>query len=589
MPLLRTRPKIRVRVPRSVTPGVRFSLEVLLDARREVDVDAVRVTIVGRVWSRAHQTQVEVLRLGATPEAPRPLPSGTTSLRVDAVLPERVPPTYRGTGLQVDWEVEVHASVPWWPDAHARFELLVAAVPNVTPTSPTTLFATREGGPAADQPYAELSLGSREIAPRGVLRGALAVYGTEQHRYQKATLALRALEGGGFARPGATWPGPAWTITVPLAGARDGDAVPFAIGVPELVPSFSAEMASLDWALGVEISTAWSRALSFEIPMFVTAATGASAARNVDAYPPLGEERVRRVWSTIAQRHGLELVGDALRGTVGGVELRVHRGRGARGGAEIVAALEHAPLHLGLTVARRSLGSRLFERGARSGFEAFDAGHEISGRSAEQVVAWMSRIVPLLGTLRVGGIADTSMRLTLGDSGTSERPLDHFVGASLLLARGLDAALAHVPPPPGLTGALPRLRALADALGGPLEPGHARVEGARDGARVEVAAILSSAGEATGLRIEVSPESGVRVAAPLLVPAGSGPPASWPAEARRVARALARASVSLDPARIVALFEPEGPLEPTLDALLPSIDACLELARALRASAGPFR
>lgn len=567
-------------------PGEPFTIDVLLDAKQEVDVDAVNVVVVGSVW--AQQAHHEVLRLGARPKAPQPLPSGTTSLPVSAVLPAHVPPTYRGSGLRVEWEIDVHASVPWWPDARERFVLIVGAAPSTEPPATTTLFATHEGGPRSEEPYAELSLATRTVAPRGVLRGALAVYGTASHRYTKASLTLRAIEGGVLR---ANWMGPGWTISVPLGNAIDGQSIPFAIGVPDLVPGFSTPYARLSWSLSVEITTMWSRALAFDVPMFVAAA-GSTGTQTAEAYPPLGEERIRRLWTAVGEREGLVLDGDALVGTVGGVRLAIHRGRGAKNRAELVATLGHESLGLDLVVSPRSLGSRLLGRGARSGVEAFDAAHEILARSSAQASAWvapLAQAILALG-LRPGAMSDTSTVVTYTDAGTSERPLGELVRAAGRLARALDAALPTCPLPPGLEPHEVALREAAATLGATVSRGNGRIEGHRDGSRVELTTIFAEAGEANGLRIDVTPESGIRVAMAVVFTRDDEPPTDWPADARRVARGIGASSLSVDTGHVVALLEPPSvALADAVERILRTIDGCLDLVRALRSADGPFR
>ena len=135
MPLLRARPKIRLRAPKEILPGTPFELEARLETRREVEIEWCDLRVEAFEWitlGDASRRQVLMEPLVARLCQTRRLPAGVTPLVCRAEIPAAggvLGPSFVGTGNRTVYEAHVHASVAWWPDARASFVLNVVLPP----------------------------------------------------------------------------------------------------------------------------------------------------------------------------------------------------------------------------------------------------------------------------------------------------------------------------------------------------------------------------------------------------------------------------------------------------------------------------
>ena len=134
MAILKARPKVRVRVPNEIRSGQSFRAMVLLDCKREVEVDFVKIHLTGTEgWTigsgkHARTRRQALVSLGAELSGKRVLSKGRTELPVTIPLPENLPPSYDGAAGRIEYVLAVHVSVPWWPDRPAPWRSPVGPV-----------------------------------------------------------------------------------------------------------------------------------------------------------------------------------------------------------------------------------------------------------------------------------------------------------------------------------------------------------------------------------------------------------------------------------------------------------------------------
>jgi hypothetical protein len=112
---------------------------VRLDVHSETPCDGVIVTLVGRerryrnttstgktTVQHYHRREVISQGLRISPGTLRP---GVLEQEFPFVLPDDAPPTYRSALAQVEYSLDVRVDIPWWPDAHEVFDVVVAPPP----------------------------------------------------------------------------------------------------------------------------------------------------------------------------------------------------------------------------------------------------------------------------------------------------------------------------------------------------------------------------------------------------------------------------------------------------------------------------
>ena len=115
---MRSRPKVTTYLrPAIVTPGTPLDVEVVLTSESETPIDFVELALVG------HES-VQFGRYGASRRflglharhGERTLGVGEHRLAAHFDLPASLPPSYRGTAANIAYALDVHVSIPWWPD-----------------------------------------------------------------------------------------------------------------------------------------------------------------------------------------------------------------------------------------------------------------------------------------------------------------------------------------------------------------------------------------------------------------------------------------------------------------------------------------
>jgi hypothetical protein len=593
--VIKTRPKIRLRLPRRITPGERVRADVLLECKRAVDVSFVRATLEG--WERAGSQnargiayQRRTVHLLAEPHGKGTLPEGVSEMRCAFDLPPELPPSYDGHRAHIDYNITVEVSVPWWRDARACFELPVAHPPRKARGRGRSLHSTAPDGPTSDEPHVEFSLNETHLLPGDTLRGELALGNVGYNRYRRARLALvgseRLGQGGAWS---AAW---RYQIELDVSKAAEGEPVAFAMKLPDaLAPTFETQLLALEWRFEVEIECSWKKNLVAQVPMLIlppSSTVGQEASRR--AARAVGDPRVLAVWERVAADRGLSL--DASRALVGGfdgVEVHIAREHRGGGGVYLRGELRYPPLRLALEGGPRGALGRVLGGGPRLGLPPWDAEHFVDGREEAQVLAFAQSLLPPLGKFELTDLDDEHLVVARPGAGASHAALDGFAADVVALAQRVSPARRAVPAPAAMAAAVDAWRDLALRLGAPLETGPMAVAGKHDGVPAEVETVWSPRGEPLHTRIAVvlGEETDDEVA----WAAGEPPPRAledWPARARALWARISEGALALRRAEgRLELHDPAPRLE--LAALVQRLEQLLELAAALRTQQGPYR
>jgi len=333
---MRSRPKVALFLrPATGAAGQSVRAELELDARSETPVEFVDLWLTGverayRDESQAYAQNIVSRRARFTPGK---LVKGKQRFAADFALPAGAPPTYSGRWYATEYAFDVHVSIPWWPDRHARFALPVA--PDPVPAEPVRaqVWSSKSDGPEGKRPYLEVALAQPRIAPGEAIEGTIAVTNLRS---------MRSLEVAFVAHEHLVLGGQTHDVEVHRLVARlpekreEGVGVPFRVRFPkEAPPSFAARGMRLTWHLMVRAVVAFGEDVVMHLPIVVSQGRPGevpdSRRRRATVAAPVGRERRALLWRAAAER--LELRNDEQR----------ERMESAFGGVGLVVRLEQRP------------------------------------------------------------------------------------------------------------------------------------------------------------------------------------------------------------------------------------------------------
>jgi hypothetical protein len=575
MAVVKRRPKLRLRVPAEVRPGETFPLQLITALKKPVDVDFIDVRLIG-VESAGlghgndhHTVRHELIAARARLTSRTTLNPPERIFRCDVPLPAEAPPSYTGRRGKISYEIWVHASIPWWPDARAVFEIRVAPSLPAGDLGDPVIYSSAPSGPKGKEAFIELSLPQRAAAAGSVVSGAIALGNSAFHRFTGVKIALLGVEEVRQHRQSHTtevWRHEAQLPASELLGqerrAAEGAPLPFQFRIPAVPPSFTSKLLKLSWWFEITAQVRWGSDVRFLAPIQILPPLLLTAQPSRLAPPTVGSERVQAMWAKVAAEAQLTLDDERLVGDgAGGATIVVRREH--RGGAGLFLVGEIAWPDLGVGLRHRT-------RLARAA--------TIEGREEAQVAAF--RALVATGDKHtpwsIVNLTDTGLMIELRDQGTRQR-LAAFVRDLRTLAAAASKERAAIPAPAALAGALPAWETLARELSGSLARGPMSIVGSWNGHAVSVTTRRADDGELLSTIIVVTPPS------PLSMKDGVAE-----AETRALVTELARdsARVHISPAAItIELPAPER----NSDALFPAVRAAVRLAERLRPMANVYR
>jgi len=495
MAILKTRPKVRVRVPSEIRPGDEIRAKVVLDCRRPVEIQGVHLRLEGEeAWTvgsgDSSTTRRRIfLALGTQLSEARELPRGRTELDVRIPIPNGAPPTYRGAAARIQYTLEVHVPIAWWPDRRASFDVFVAPAPVDRLPDEPQVWSSRPGGPRANEPHCEISAASSWTRSGDVVSGAIALSNVAHNRYSEVKVGLRGVETlyepDGRKRTEREYL--RYRIRLGAEEAGEGEMLPFRFrlppdAMPELPwtqrPDGSRGLCALAWELEVVVGVRWGTDLTLRMPYRVLPMSprpGDAPSRL--APPTVGSDRLREMWAGIGAEHGLRYEAQTLFGTIGGTTLAIRRDLMGRGGTYLIAELTYDELHLDLQVEPATKMQKVVGGGVTIGDRDWDRDHYVRARDEEQAAEVLRRVIPATANASLRRLDDERFTIEVRDAGVSPTRMERFVDAATTMARAFEAVRSDLPPPTVMKASVESWRALATKLEGELEVARMRIEG----------------------------------------------------------------------------------------------------------------
>lgn len=489
---MRSRPDVDIKVPKSVLPGETLHVHL--------KVTGLSVTPIDFIAVHFHVTEGTRSNLEDGVFVPRAIVRETVNLADKGELgaevyryhasfevPSDLPPSYLGTLFEHRASVEIHISIPWWPDVRETYDVVILPVPTERP--PLTPFT---GSSAEDEgPFVEVSLRALSFAPGDTIEGALAfgnlgsaevqdidlsLLGTERLEHNQLTSSIRF-----------------HSAFLEANSKNEGREIPFGLAVPASTPpSLAIEAGTLSWVFEARLNLGMVTSVVYRVPLTIAAFEGGALrlrpVRAARAAPPapIGVDRWRTFWVEAAAAAGLTLDSRKLRltGELSGCDVAVWQGKSESKRSSLLARLRFRSLGVGLSIANGGL----LHAGFYFPTDETDRRFKITGRDPAQVRAGLatSLHVALLSFDDVT-ISDEQADVRLNASGHEHIWIGAFLGHVAALARSIDETSRSIPPPAGMTSLLPAWRRFAADLDADLIPGNMEISGGEfEGAIVEI-------------------------------------------------------------------------------------------------------
>ncbi len=461
MSLLKTRPEIRLAIPRVIVPGDSLTARVVLRCSVPVPVDALSIELVGTgVWYThsqhgRHRNTLDLVRLVGRPLVERTeLTVGDHEYAVSFAVPPDAPPSFSGGLLSVEWEFRVRADIPWWPDAKATFVAHVAPRPSSEVVGRPRVFASDTSGPQGTKPYAELSLG--EVVSGEALEGTVALSNTEHNDYRAIEFRLTSREKipSLFSSRTEQHKHGGWKVS--LSSPGENELIRFSLKLPSIVPAFETQKLSLSWLLEVRLSLGWALDTTLWIPLEVRT-RGTRDRTETSAPLAVGSDRLAQVWRQAGRDTGFNYRDAELSRDSGAARLVIRREHRGRRGLRLLAEARYPDYDLGL----RMDDGRLRSRDA--------AQSELIGSHTD----------PKLEGLQLEHADDMRLLFSVDDPGTRMRSVAETADRFAAFWFAFETALESLPAPADMLEAVPAFQAAARQLGGELDVASMDIRGSR--------------------------------------------------------------------------------------------------------------
>jgi hypothetical protein len=368
-----SRPKVNVLLrPGVIQTGSSFEAIVRLESARLTRVDAINVRFWGEEqlrWSESYDPARRIVDLVAV-DRPKQIARGAHEIRVRFAVPATAPPTYGGTTVHVNYTLQVHVDIPWWPDRVTEFTVPVAPAPSIVNEAGTRSRVVDSVG----LPYVEAAVDRLALAPGDVITGRVSFSRTKESALGRVKLRLRCVETTRFGMND----GPNFVLELPIARHRDGDGHAFRLKIPDnAVPAFACSAGSTAWRLDLdaEVSGREVTLLAFPLQIVAKGTQGIDGAREL---PLVGDQRRAELNARVARACGIayDAGEELLRGAHESVSYTV--GRGADGSTE--ATLQWRPLGIDLSLGPARWNDFLSPLEITVGEKAFDERFQLRGR-----------------------------------------------------------------------------------------------------------------------------------------------------------------------------------------------------------------
>gem|GEM_PF-2711077 len=634
MALLKHRPKLRLKTPRELRAGNSFQATVVIDAKREVPVDNVTISLIGKEQGRvgfgknAVGQTVQIIKLTAELAGKTVLPAGRTELPCRFDLPVDTAPSYVGKLASTSYQISVRASIPWWPDAKEDFEIIILATYPTDRKETPTIFPSDTRGPQSKAGYFEASLPTLDLESGSILPISVALSNVAYNRYAtlefsligrehvhlERTLLTRGKQGHNvLCQQKSSWS---------LEEGDEGESFSFSVQIPpSLAPTFSSKLWSVHWTIGLKAVVRWGRDVNLQIPIRILPVNAESSTRQLFAPPDVGSERVNAIWQDVAAARQLTYEDGALSTRVsdhgsGGTPIALTIKREHRGskGIFLVGKIDYPALHLGLEVAPAGLlgnvnsqdidffgyapneikNDKPIAKHERIAAKNWNKAHALGGREEAQITAFFGPLAGALLPMNVARMTDDELVVEYRNSGTRRGDLNRFAQQVVALATAIPLGRANIPAPAEMQAHVPSWRSLAQKLDGVLELSRMAIRGSYQGLQVRLAThwLARNKVDCTRIELELTTAIGSDHTFDLQFSDSDTPtelPSLLPgAAASAIQRLREMKALSLRVEQSTIHLDLPGRYSNALD-LLDYLDRLVSLADALRPMGGPYR
>lgn len=599
---MRSRPRLDVSLSGPRHGGTELVALIDLTARSETPIDAIDVKLVGRMtrfvrtttigtMSSDHWEDARLVGLHARLEGGAL--SGKRTSRVSFELPEGLPPTFRCATTRIEYTLDVHVSIPWWPDRRTIYEVPIGVPPRFTAPTPLQTSTLRTGQRTLG---IELSLADRAIVPGEACDGAVSVHGLLGRTVRRIEVSLVGKDEARFpsARPEVEVLRS--TATAFEGTPAEGAPLPFRVVFPaELTPSFETPLMALRHYFEVRVVVAWSDDLVVLVPVTVVpagspAGVGATLARG-RRVPPVGAERRLLVWSQLG-RGGLDFDAETerLHWLSGGVRGTVSVEQRANEGLWTVATLRWPSLGIGLRASNRAWHHLLQRRPVPVADPAVKTRLTVLGRETAQTAAFFDRLGDAPALFAEAAFDDEGCVVASPGGGFAREEVERFVEEARRLAVAVDEARAAIVPPATMAPHIGDWRAFAERVGGVVHLGEPRIEDAHvSGEPVEITTVWDD-DELVATELAVQRRAHLAEDEDDAPAVDTDAAARLPAHARAVLDPALERGATLEADTTRLRLRLPGPL-PDPARVEPLLEALAAWAKALRldAARGPYR
>lgn len=483
---MRSRPTIETFVVPSVpVAGGPLTVRARLKSSSETPIDGVEMRLSGierryshsrssqNSTSRVYKTHNHIALVAMTPATK--LGVGTFEYTARFDLPAALPPSYTDDYTSVEYRLDIHVHIPWWPDRHESYVITVPAPSwSADPKGPV-VFATHQDGPQRNQLYIEATVDPQSAYVGGAIRGAASISNVSK-KLKQVTIALVAINQAKFSSSQQVIPVRRYEGVLFATKPGDGSSSPFSIAVPPNEwPSFDAALFLHRWLLELKGVLSWDEDVLLSIPVVVASkAPTVHVAQQLQRLPPVGRERRAKVWAYVAERQRMnnDAASEVMSTTIGAVDLRIELEQRAEQGLFSVATLSWPDLGVALTLSERRWTDRLRSGVYRTRDAPFDERFALRAREEHQALAMMTRSTrDLLRSVTEVAMHDDSAIVASPGGGHRLDQLEHFVATAKALARSLDEARSGIPVPTKVKALEAAWSEYATAQGAQLERG----------------------------------------------------------------------------------------------------------------------
>jgi len=350
---MRSRPKMSVYLePAVAVAGTELTVKVVLDSKSETPVDSITMTLNGDEWVGGGDSWSKVRVVGLRAQfGERTLERGEHRLSARFAIPPEAPPSHRGRAIVVGYQLDVHVSIPWWPDRREIYVVPITRPGLPSAPSPPKVFTNRKA--KGTDLHLEATVDEVTIEQGGVIAGAVSFANVAGKRVKSVDLVFQAREGIGTWIDGATY-----VSTILDRAPKEGESTTFRVRFPEdATASFVTARARLAWSVAIVARVSFGDDATIEVPITVLPKDrrGSGQARRRALLPPVGRERRALLFRAVGERLGLEVDAEAeeLRGDVGAASIVIRLEHRDDAGLLAIAELGWPPLGMELAVRER--------------------------------------------------------------------------------------------------------------------------------------------------------------------------------------------------------------------------------------------